>query len=172
MIKRVLISIVILLILIAGVIFLKNKLTPPAKVVHYHAGFQVYVDGKLQDFSDIKYMHVKPCTNHKEKEEHEDEQEEKAHLHDGIRDVVHVHRDNATWRDLFINIHYSFNSSQSAESYVNGKRVLDILNQKINPYDSLVLLLGKHGNVKDYIKNKVTKEHIQKTEKRSESCGT
>ena len=29
--------------------------------VHYHAGFQVYIDNKLQDFAKLKYMSIKPC---------------------------------------------------------------------------------------------------------------
>src|SRR4051812_30234652 len=76
----------------------------PVKELHYHAGFQVYENGKQKSFADIAYMHDKPCTGKKAEEEKEDEQIEKAHLHDLVGDVVHVHRENATWGDLFKNI--------------------------------------------------------------------
>ena len=45
--------------------------------------------------------------NHKE-----DKQLEKAHLHDLIGTVAHIHRENATWRDLFKNIGYSVSSKK------------------------------------------------------------
>src|SRR3989344_4497588 len=42
----------------------------PKKEIHYNAGFKVYVDGKMQDFSGLKYMSIKPCG--KEEEEREE----------------------------------------------------------------------------------------------------
>ncbi len=69
---------------------------------HLHAGFQVYVDGVKQDFSDYQYMEIQPCgiTDYGEKTP-EEQQLEKAHLHDGVGDVVHVHRAGATWGGPF-----------------------------------------------------------------------
>ena len=98
--------------------------------VHYHAGFLVYVDGVKQDFSDTKYMHVEACDEEGHEVE-EDEQLEKAHLHDGVGDVVHVHRNDATWKDLFTNIRYEFPSAQEVAGYVNGVRVENILKEPI-----------------------------------------
>lgn len=140
------------------------------KDVHYHAGFRVYVDGKLQDFSDIKYMHYEPCS---EGDSHhdEDDQIEKAHLHDKVGDVVHVHRDGAVWGDLFKNIGYKIDEKKGLLAYVNGEKVDGVLSYPIKPYDSLVLLVGKHGDVKGYLKKAVVKRHIVEVEGMSESCG-
>lgn len=149
-----------------------KKYTTP-KNVHYHAGFQVYVDAELQDFSDNKYMHENPCTvNGKPVEtEHGDEQIEKAHLHDHIGNVVHVHRDSATWNDLFTNIGYEFPKSKDLNSFVNGKEVDDIFNYPIKPYDSVVLFLGKQENKKEPLGKAVQRDAILREESKSETCG-
>ncbi len=139
--------------------------------VHNHAGFRVYVDGKAQDFSDLKYMKVEPCTTD-DGNVVEDDQMEKAHLHDFVGDVVHVHRSNAVWGDLFKNIKFTIVTSKPIVAYINGKKVNDILSFPIRPYDSLILLIGKHENTAKYLKNSVKKDHILKAENKSENCGS
>ncbi len=165
------IALCLLIIAVAGYYLLTQTLLKP-KPVHFHAGFHVYVDDKLQDFSDFKYMHEKPCTLHgKPVDDNDDEQIEKAHLHDQIGDVVHVHRTGATWGDLFINIHYSVDEG-NAVAYVNGVKVDNILKQTIKPYDSLVLFIGKHTDDKKYLEKAVKKDYIQRVEKKSEFCSS
>lgn len=167
--KKIGIASITLLIIIGGVLFLnRQKLFPPKKV-HFHAGFQVYVDGKLQDFSDVKYMDLQPCT---QDNLNTDEQEAKAHLHEGVGDVVHVHRLGATWNDLFTNMHFSFDKTKPIEGYINGKKVDTVLSQQIKPYDSLVLFIGPHGPVQDYLPKAVTIAHIKKIESTSELCSS
>lgn len=167
--KKILVVLIIIILLsIGGYFYYLNFLKP--KEVHFHAGFQVYVNGKLQDFSDLKYMHIDPCTT-KKNTIPEDEQEEKAHLHDFVGDVVHVHRDNAVWQDLFTNIKYKIDKTKPIEGYINGKKTEGILHKPIHPYDIMLLLIGKHGNINYYLKNSVKKNHILKIEKKSESCG-
>ncbi len=153
----------------AGYSYYKNFVKP--KVVHFHAGFKVYVDGKLQDFSDLKYMHVEPCTT-KNAHIDVDEQEMKAHLHDFVGDVAHVHRSNAVWGDLFQNIKFAIDHSKPVLAYINGGKVDDVLHHPIRPYDSLVLIIGKHRDIGSYLKNAVKKDHIVLVEKKSETCGS
>jgi hypothetical protein len=154
-----------------GIIFRDNirAILFPVKVLHYHAGFQVYENGKLKSFADIRYMHDKPCTGNPSPEELYDPME-RAHLHDLVGDVVHVHREHVTWGDLFTNLKYPVDES-NAEAYVNGHKVNGILSYPIKPYDSLVLLIGTHGDPKQYIAKEVTKAHVQQVEKGSETCG-
>src|SRR5579859_6797962 len=135
--------ILIATIVLAGSFFIYRKLTQP-KVVHFHAGFQVYVDGKLQDYSDQKYMSLLPCG--KAYNEPALEQAEKAHLHNQVGDVVHVHRIDATWGDLFTNMRISFDKAKPIVGYVNGKEVKDILQQPIHPFDRVIILIGSHEN--------------------------
>lgn len=169
--KKLVISLFIFLILLGVGISLYSKFfTKPLKVVHYHAGFLVYKDNKLVDFKKPEYMHEKPCKLHPDPNEQVDEQIEKAHLHDFVSDVVHVHREPVYWRDLFTNLKYSI--PHDAEGYLNGKKVSDILNTQIHPYDTIIILIGKHGDIKQYLTHQVSKVYIQEKEKGSEQCGT
>lgn len=159
---------VILLILTSFLIIGRNK----DEAIHYHAGFAVFTNNKQVDFSDFKYMIIKPCNLDKdeEKESDEDDQIERAHLHDQIGDVVHVERKNSKWSDLFTNLHYDIDY-KSSEAYLNGKKKNNFQNQIIQPYDSLVVLIGKNDSKKALTKA-VKKSHIEETEKRSENCGS
>lgn len=170
------------LIILAGVavvlaiVALASTITPetvqPEDEIHYHAGFQVYKDDVLQDFSGLQYMHLESCTEeeHKEEPSAEEEQLEKAHLHDGIGDVIHVHRENVTWKDFFENIKVDINSEASA--YINGKEVENFQDSPINTYDSLVIFEGQNTDTNEKLQKAVSKEHIIETESKSESCGS
>ena len=138
--------------------------------VHYHAGFVVFDNGKKVDFSDIQYMNIEPCTLHKadEKETPEHEQLEKAHLHDGVGDVVHSHREGAKWGDLFTNINYPLDYSQ-ATAFVGGEEVVDIKNALITADSSLVIFIGTVN--KSLLTQSVPLDHIKEVEKMSENCG-
>jgi hypothetical protein len=156
---------------VAAAIILPQTLLKP-KPVHIHAGFQVYKDESLQDFSDFKYMHEMPCTVDGKPIEgaHIDEQLEKAHLHDENGDVVHVHRKGALWRDLFTNIKYPI--SEDAVAYSNGKKVENILDKEIAAFESVVFFEGKHTKDQELLKKAVTKERITEIENSSEYCAT
>ncbi len=155
--------------MVGTVLFYKHFLQP--KVIHFHAGFQVYVDGKLQDYSDQKYMSLLPCG--KTYTDLALEQAEKAHLHSQVGDIVHVHRMGATWGDLFKNMRVSFPKSKVILGYTHGKKILNILQQPIYPYDRVIILIGTHKDIKTYLPQQVTISHILKIEKGSfEDCGT
>jgi hypothetical protein len=164
------------LILVLGFLVfssVKPGLTPiEPEEVHYHAGFQVYKDNILQDFSGLEYMHIAPCSEDEHEEPHspEEEQLERAHLHDNIDDVVHVHRDGASWGDLFTNIKVEVNPDKV---YINGKLLeKDFLSYPIGVYDSAVIFVGKNTEIEDKLAGAVTKEHITEAENKSESCGS
>lgn len=157
--------------LLAGLIgydLLYKEKNVKEKEVHYHAGFKVFIDGKQVDFSDFKYMSVKPCTT----EEHdEDDNDSKIHLHDGNGHVVHIHADGFKWGDLFKSLNYSFDPAKPIKGFINGEETSDILNMPIVAYDSIVILAGNAPQEIDISKASVTKDDIIKAEKLSESCG-
>lgn len=155
---------------LAGINWYQNHSKP--KAIHIHAGFQVYIDNKLQNFSKAEYMKESPCTISGKHEEHVDEQLEKAHLHDRVGNVVHVHRESATWADLFTNIKYKFSENKAIKSFVNGREVKNIFAEKIKAYDSVVIFVGENTDEKGRLEKAVTKKEIQKVESKSESCGT
>ncbi len=169
MIKKYFKYILFFSVLIIGLssFFLYEKLITPKKV-HYHAGFVVFKDDRKINFSDFKYMRVKPCsegTDHKESAE--DIQAEKAHLHDLVGDVVHVEEKNAYWRDLFYNINYKLDYSK-AIAFINGKRVSQFENRKIRPDESLVILIG--NNKSYHLQDAVSKNYIDEKAAKSEDC--
>ena len=131
-----------LLGLILGVVIAAaaNVKTAEDEGIHFHAGIQVYVDNELQDFADLKYMKQDPCDDkHEATDSPEEEQLEKAHLHDLNGDVVHVHRDQATWADLFQNMPYELPVG-SPIVYIDGQLFDgDILTQAAVSYTHLTL---------------------------------
>jgi hypothetical protein len=168
--KTRILAVLLLLIALGGLGVIFRKQLFPVKKVHYHAGFQVYRNDALQNFSDPQYMHQKPCTTNETNNEPEDEQIEKAHLHDLVGDVVHIHRENVTWQDLFTNLKYPIDSKQTT-AYLNNKKIDNFLSTPIHPYDSLVIFIGKNIQIDKKLSNAVKKSHIQQIEKQSENCG-
>jgi len=138
---------------------------------HIHAGFIVVKDGQLQDFSDPMYMKIEPCALDSHDDLTPEEQQlEKAHLHDGVGDVVHVHREGATWGDLFENAGISFD--EDLITYINGNPYEgNIYNKEIESYESLVIFEGDEPLDKEsYLDQSITRERIEEVEKISESC--
>lgn len=148
-------SIVIALIL-SGLVAYRIYMSTKNEHVHYHAGFVVYINGVKQDYSDYQYMNFTPCSEHAQKKSKKEEQIEKAHLHDGVGDVVHVHRDGGTWVDLFENIKVDLPGEN------------EILKQVIEPNSSVVIEIGSEVENPE----KVSTEHIKEVEAKSELCGS
>jgi hypothetical protein len=144
-----------------------------AQKVHYHAGFIVVEDGKLVDFSKPKFMSFTPCVvaSAKEEETSEQMQIEKAHLHDEIGDVIHVEEDDAKWGDLFTNLHYPINYSET-EAFINGKKVPNIQNMPIKHYQSAVIFIGNNQDTQKFLNQAVTEQHMIETAAKSRDCGS
>lgn len=162
---------IIALLLFIAIARSNLKTFTKSKQVHYHAGFQIYVDGKLQYISHPKYMLIKPCRKDGVSADKEDKQLEKAHLHDGVGDVVHIEAEGAKWKDLFQNIHFKIDSSKPIEGYVNGKKVNNILDYPIKSFDRVVIFIGKVEDKEEKLKHQVTRKKIEEVGKKSETCG-
>lgn len=157
-------SLLLIVIAIAAVIIKGQKEQKP--LVHYHAGFIVFQDGKKLDFSDIKYMHLAPCVQGGK--ETADDPSMKAHLHDDIGDVVHVHRAGAVWQDLFTNIKFPIDYTKTT-GYINGQKVTAFQKTAIVKNDSLVVFIGKVDE--SLLSQAVTVDHIESVSSHSETCG-
>lgn len=73
--------------------------------VHYHANFAVFVDGERLPFETFTfYEEIESCGGNSI-----DSPKIRAHMHDQVNHVVHVHDNGATWGHFFANL-----------SYVNG----------------------------------------------------
>lgn len=138
--------------------------------VHYHAGFRVYIDDQLQDYSGYEYMNFVPCSEHDQTKTAEEEQMEKAHLHDGVGDVVHVHRSGAVWGDLFANIGVQLPSDKELKGYVDGVEHEDIMEAPITAYTTAIFAVGDTSASRSA--EVVSKDHIVEVEAKSELCGS
>jgi hypothetical protein len=158
-------------VVVAAAANVKNA--PDEEGIHYHAGFQVYANNELQDFADLTYMKQDPCSDkHEVTDSPEEEQLEKAHLHDVNGDVVHVHRDHATWGDLFTNMEYEF-PDDTRIAYVNGERLeSDILHYELKADDSVVIFIGTNTDINSKLADAVTIDRIREVESLSEDCGS
>lgn len=115
-------------------------------------------------------MYEKPCTiNGKENEENENDQLEKAHLHDNVGDVIHIEREDAHWQDLFENIKYSINYDK-VTGYVNGQKIDRFQVLPIRSSDSLVVFIG-NNDVSKELQQAPTKNYIEQMGKKSKTCG-
>lgn len=162
--------IAIVFFVLLAILYWYGKDLNAAEEVHIHAAFHVYRDNALVDFSGDQYMHIEPCSDEENHEEltKEEEQEERAHLHDGVGDVVHVHRKNARWKDLFQNLEYDLDGS--VVGYVNGERIFNILNKKIEADDRALFLLGDTTDIDKKIESVPTVERIRDVEAQAENC--
>ncbi|HVA97031.1 MAG TPA: hypothetical protein VND99_05245 [Candidatus Acidoferrales bacterium] len=159
----------ILLIGAASIAFILYNRVQAQQKIHYHAGFVVFKNNTKLSFSDKKYMYTKPCTlNGKEDTTNENDQLEKAHLHDNVGDVVHIERSGAVWQDLFTNIKFPLDYSKT-EGFINGQKVTNYQTQPIKPDDSLVVFMGNNDITKD-LKQAPTKDYMERMAKKSGTC--
>ena len=167
--KKVSIIFITLVVLIGVFYFFIHKKSFPAKPIHFHAGFVVFDNGKKVDFSNMKYMTIEPCkVDTNEVQTAAEIQHDKAHLHDGVGDVVHVHVKGAVWGDLFENINYPLDYSK-VTAFINGQQIQNIKDTPIKAYDSVVIFVGTVD--KNLLSQAVTIDHIKEVESKSETCG-
>lgn len=68
--------------------------------VHYHANFAVYVNGQQEQFKGSQYyQEVAVCTT-----SGITLPQQRAHMHDNINNVLHVHDHAVTWGQFFENL--------------------------------------------------------------------
>ncbi len=95
---------------------------------HYHANFQVYINGKRELFKDSTYYEdVAACSAYDNITP-----AERAHMHDEVNDVIHVHDHAVTWGQFFENIGWfvgdDFVKTKDGTLYVaNGNEKLHIM---------------------------------------------
>lgn len=128
--------------------------------VHYHANFLVYLDGERVRFQDARYMQdLASCRLDAALLGPQD----RAHLHQGIDDVVHVHASGVTWGHFFANLgfaladglivddegrRFSADSGHVVRVLINGQRAPSLPNREIVSLDRMLLYHGP-ANVSD-----------------------
>ena len=124
---------------------------------HYHANFAVFLNGERLDLSATHYMQdiaackanpalILPV--------------ERAHMHEGIHDVVHVHHEGSTWGHFFQNIgfalgddffitdrgdRYFAEGARQPKFVLDGLRVPSVFNRVIESEDRLLISFGSES---------------------------
>lgn len=144
------VGIIIGALIIMGICFITYK---PVEETHYHANFAVYIDGKQEQFSNpLLYEEISDCTISTTMKP-----AERAHIHDQIKDVVHVEDEAVTWGNFFQNIGWGvsksyidnsdtllINNATKKVSYIlNGKTVDDVAKRIIGDKDRLLISYGE-----------------------------
>jgi len=88
------------LVLGALIILAVRFATYSVSTTHYHANFAVYINGQRETFaSPTYYQEVAACAVNGPIQP-----EQRAHMHDNINSLVHVHDDGVTWGQFFENL--------------------------------------------------------------------
>jgi hypothetical protein len=101
--------------------------SPPQ--VHYHANFTVYINGQREEFKGPQYYQEVSICN---ASTGITIPQQRAHMHDNINSVVHVHDHAATWGQFFENLGWyigpDFLETGDGHMYQNdGNSVLHVL---------------------------------------------
>ena len=126
--------------------------------VHYHANFDVYINGAREPFkSPFYYQEIAggSCTAGDNITP-----AERVHMHDNVSDLVHVHDHAVTWGAFFQNLGWTVNdriiqtpdnlyvadTAHPITFLVNGRAVQNISTEVINDRDRLLVDYGTTSN--------------------------
>lgn len=101
--------------------------SPPQ--VHYHANFAVYINGKREEFKGAQYYQEVSICN---ASTGITIPQQRAHMHDDVNGVVHVHDHAVTWGQFFENLGWyvgpDFIETTDGHLYQNdGNSVLHVI---------------------------------------------
>lgn len=101
---------------------------------HAHYDLKVYLNGKMVDTSLSKYQSTEEL-----------ELDEGTHLHDGIGNVIHLHKKNVPLSQFFNSIKLSIpenTAGRTLKVFVNGKQNSDLLNYVPQDLDRILVSYG------------------------------
>lgn len=141
--------------------------------VHYHAAFHIYLDGELQDFSSDEFMQGGACSVDPNYEPDLTLPVNRIHLHDNIGEVVHVHAEEVTWREIFLSLEIdSWLEGRAMVSYRNGEVDRNVLDEVVAEHEVVIFALGEPlPEAEEMIANQPTQKIIDEAEQIVESCG-
>jgi hypothetical protein len=155
--------------------------------VHYHANFDVYINGKQEKFLGPRYYEETEAVMCNSAEQ-TDNPSERAHMHGNVFDVVHVEDHLVTWGNFFQNLGWNagdsyisvFDKVYQADNkhkltYVlNGKEVDGISNTIVNDLDRLLVNYGSETNkeIQTRFNAVPATAHKYDIEKDPASCGS
>ncbi len=139
------------------------------KEVHLHAGFKIYSENQLLDFSGAEYVYFSPCGLD---DKTEIRVEDKVHLHNNDGDIAHIHAEGVTWVNLFESLKIEGLLERDYDVYLNGEKVSDeTLNETINSFDSIVVDV-ENDSTEKFNPEYVSESRIMEVEESVEGCSS
>ena len=155
--KRLILLLLVAFFMGAFWLFAMRFILAENKEVHYHANFGVFVNGTRVPFDNfIYYEEVQSCFGGENQRP-----QDRAHMHDMVQHVVHVHDEAVTWGHFFSNIGitvsdrvlaydkviYLDDEETRVRFYLNGEEIDSINNRVIGNEDALLVSAGKPSEV-------------------------
>jgi hypothetical protein len=125
---------------------------------HYHANFTVYINGQREQFADPALYEESgaSCT-----QEEQMTPQERAHMHDNVNDVVHVHDHAVAWGQFFLNLGWLVDAKvietqdqmlladagHKITFILNGETIDNVSNRVIGDQDKLLVDYGGSNQV-------------------------
>lgn len=152
--KQLILVTLLIGLLIGFLIFVAIRMITysPSGHVHYHANLQLFVNGKQETFQDpLYYQEVVSCNA-----DADADPLHRAHLHDQVYDIVHVHAPGVTWGQFFENINvgaeptslrigntvYANTGTDTVTYILDGKKLTSLVGQPIDSEDTLLVNYG------------------------------
>ncbi len=135
-------------------------------VPHYHAEFQVYIDGERKDLSTLDYMYFAPCRVY-DFGERDLEEIDRAHLHDYVGDVVHLHDGGVTWRVLLSNLSIE---GDLIGYNKKGDLVEGLIDRVILPYESVIFSNTELTNISELVGKLQGADYVRDVEVTAVEC--
>ena len=137
-------------------------------VPHLHAEFQVYIDGERKDLSGLDYMYFAPCRVY-DFGERELEEIDRAHLHDYVGDMVHVHDGGVTWRVLLTNLNFE---TEFFGYNKEGELIEGMIDKEIGSYDSVIFSNTELENIDELVGELKGADYVKEVEVVAVECGS
>lgn len=125
-----------------------------------NAGFRIYIDDVLQDYSNADFARQKPCNN----------ENSPIFITSEFSDVVFVESENQTWQDLFDALKINLADFPRPVIYANRLNAPDLLTDEINNLDSAIFILGESQNLNKINDNYVQERRILKAAESKNFC--
>jgi hypothetical protein len=151
--KRMILAVVLAFVLGVFWVFAIRFVTLEKKEVHYHANYAVFVDGERLAFENFTfYEEIAACGGNGI-----DSPKIRAHMHEQVNHVVHVHDNGVTWGHFFANLNFVHGDTvfkTDKKTYVedndtkiayilNGEEVDATANRTIGNQDVLLISIGE-----------------------------
>lgn len=149
---------------------------------HYHANFALFINGQRDEFKGFTfYEEVQACGS-----DEKNNPKGRAHMHDNVNHVVHVHEPGVTWGHFFANLGYTLGDKaiitdkgvftdgadgNSLSFVLNDQPVTNIANRHIESEDVLLINYGRGdgGQTLDGRYDTITKDAAQYNERNDPS---